>query len=222
MISMAERGIPIPISETKPFYTPEGHKAGPVNPLGRPEEKIQDLPNPDRTAIHEWWHTWMGMERNVGIGGVDIIRKGDAFGTTYPDRFDGPTAAAGHASGTGGHGYDFFLIEAHGMNPMAESAKARATAKGHEEEIMMGASILEEEKSLTREGANTVYTKVKRWINEREDNKTQAYEVPIKTKDGRQKTVRLEVPKGATMLHVPLPPSGVIFVAAEREISLAP
>jgi len=207
-----ERGISIPASETKPFYTPEGSKVGPVDILDKPKV-LEDFSDPGSTSIHEWWHAWIGKERGIGIDGVEVKNRGRARGTTYPVMFDGPTAAAGHASGTGGEGYDFFLIRMHGLDPLKESAKASAMAKGHEEEIMLGAGILEKKKYFTKTDVNTTHIKVKNWLKDRDNKKTQVYEIPIKTKDGKEETVRLEVPKGATMLHVPLPQSGDIYVA---------
>ncbi len=215
-----ERGSFIPISETKPFYTPEGHKAGPVSVLDKPKEP--KTPNQvTSTGLHEGWHMGTGLLRGIEIYGADEIENDGAFGRTYPGSFDGPTAAAGHASGTGGYGYDFLIDRLHGRDPYADSAAATATIKQLPELPIELGWNLDKYKSLNGNQIKTIYWNVVE-ENKKRNKKTLTYEIPIKTKGGREETIILEVPKETTMLHVPLPPSGDIFVAAEREMSLSP
>ena len=215
-----ERGIQIPVKETGAVYTPAGDRVGPVGLLDKPKE----IKKPDQvtsTGLHEGWHIGTGLLRGIGIAGADIKRKGNALGTTYSDTFDGPTAAAGHASGTGGYGHDFFNSRLHGRDPYTDSAAATATVKQLPELPIELAWNLDQYKSLNRKDILSIHLNVKE-ENKKRNKKTQTYEIPIKTKDGKEEIIRVEAPKGATMLHVPLPQSGDIFVAAEREISLSP
>src|SRR3989338_2878429 len=82
-----------------------------LEPLGPNLKGKEPSFQPSPTALHEAGHTLVGVKRNVGIAGVDIIPKGNALGVTYPDQFDAPTAAAGFATGTGGEGHDRFITE---------------------------------------------------------------------------------------------------------------
>src|SRR3989337_1850971 len=64
--------IQVPVAETKPFYTPEGSKVGPVGLLDKPQE-VKKPVSISSTATHETGHTLVGWLRNVGIDQVNII-----------------------------------------------------------------------------------------------------------------------------------------------------
>ena len=202
-ITYEESEIQVPINETRTRYAPNGEMIGPVEVFVDPDEIIKPA-SISSTARHEAAHVVVGVARNIGINGVDIKPKGNALGTTYPDRFDGPTAAAGHASGTGGEGHDFMLIRMHGKSPFAESASASEVLKKHTDEFLAIGAALDQHKYLSRNDINTIYSKTGTERIEKENKKTQIYEVPIRRKDGKENKYRLEVPKGTTMLRIPI------------------
>src|SRR3989344_9265013 len=108
-----------------------------LEPLGPNLKGKEPSFQPSPTALHEAGHTLVGVKRNVGIAGVDIIPKGNALGTTYPDRFDAPTAAAGYATGTGGEGHDRFVTEViYGQDFDAAAATANEIIKNNQEAFM--------------------------------------------------------------------------------------
>lgn len=204
-----------PIDANRSIYTPEGAQIGPAKPLEEPKEVNKPV-NLDSTTRHETGHTLVGWIRGVGIDAVDTIPKGNALGTTYPDQFDAPTAAAGYATGTGGHSHDQFVTEEiYHQNFYAAAATAGEIIKNNQEAFTDLGTALQTDKYLPRRRINAVLTNSMERKRRRKNMKTLAYEIPIKTKDGREETVRLEVPKGVTMLHVPLPKSGDIFVASK-------
>jgi len=217
-----ERGIQIPVKETGAVYTPAGDRVGPVGLLDKPKEVNRHVSiSPE--AAHETGHTLVGWVRSVGIDGVDIIPSGNARGRTYPDQFDAPTAAAGYATGTGGEGYDQFVTEEiYHQNFSKAATTASVIIQNNKEAFMDLGTALDTHKSLSRRDINSILTNSMERKRKKESKKTLTYEIPTKSKDGKEEIIRVEAPKGATMLHVPLPQSGDIFVAAEREISLSP
>lgn len=185
-----------------------------------PETKIEELFEPTPTAKHEAGHTLVGNKRNVGIAGVDIAPSGNALGKTYPDRFDAPTAAAGFATGTGGHGHDQFITEEiHGQSFGQAAMIASIIIMSNQKAFMALARALDTQKSLSRGDIYSIVDKAEK----EEDVKDTMYQVIKKTKDGKEEREIVVLPRDQTTINISLPQSADIFVASEnkKELSLA-
>jgi hypothetical protein len=198
----------IPIGETKPFFTPDGSTVSLATRFS-PVTKSRFV-KPGNTALHEGGHTLLALEEGIGVERVTIVPEGDSLGSTSPDSFSAVAAAGGKASDTGGWRWDEMLVEARGMSFSKAETRARAKLRALRQVHYALSSAIEEKGTLTRAEINEEYRNAKN-AGKQDSNKDVTYDVFIKTKDGAEETVRLEVPKGATMLHVPLPVSGDIY-----------
>lgn len=188
--------------------------------LGIKPKETEPSFQPTPTALHEAGHALVGVVRNVGIDGADIVPSGNALGRTYPRSFDAPTAAAGYATGTGGHGQDQFVTEEiYGQNFGKAATTATVILRNNEEVLMRLGRALDINKSLSRQD---IYSIVAGEEDEDQNSaKETRYEVIIKAKDGKEEQEVVVLPEDQTIVNVTLPQSGDIFVANEKEVSLA-
>lgn len=188
-----------------------------LEPLGPNLKDKEPTFQPSPTALHEAGHTLVGVKRNVGIAGVDIIPKGNALGVTYPDQFDAPTAAAGFATGTGGEGHDRFITEEiHGQSFGAAALTASVIIMYNQKALMALGRALDIDKSLSRQRIYSIINNAEK--EDENDPKETMYQVTLKTKDGKEEREIVVLPEGQTMINVSLPQSGDIFVANEKEL----
>lgn len=174
---------------------------------------------PSETALHEAGHALIGVVRNVGIDGADIVPSGNALGRTYPDKFDAPTAAGGYATGTGGEGHDQFVTEEiYGQNFSKAAATATVILRNNQEALMRLGRALDINKSLSRQDIYSIYSNSDKEYEAQNRVKETMYEVIVKGKNGEEREI-VVLPENQTMVNVSLPQSGDIFVAAERELS---
>lgn len=187
-------------------------------PIKRKE--IEQFFRPSNTALHEAGHSLVGVVRNVGIDGADIVPSGNALGRTYPDQFDAPTAAAGYATGTGGEGHDKFITEVvYGQNFGKAATTASAIIKNNQEAFIDLARTLDINKTLTRQDIYSIYANAGKEDEDQNKPRETMYEVIVKGEDREEREV-VVLPEDQTMIKVSFPQSGDIFVADEKELSL--
>ena len=210
----------IPFGAKGPFSTEDGRQVSLTYGPPTIHDDTEPTFTPSPTALHEAGHTLVGVKRNVGIAGSDIIPKGNARGTTYPDQFDAPTAAAGFATGTGGHGHDQFITEeVHGKSFGEAAMIASVILMNNQKAFMALGRALDTNKSLSRRDIYSIVDNA-----EKEDEnavKETMYVVTVKGKNGEEHET-VVYPEDQRIIKVSLPPSGDIFVANEnkRELSL--
>lgn len=174
--------------------------------------KIQEQPvqskgteqffQPSNTALHEAGHALVGVVRNVGIDGADIVPSGNALGRTYPDQFDAPTAAAGYATGTGGEGHDRFITEVvYGQNFGQAATTASVILKNNQEALMDLGTALDTNKSLSRQDIYSIYSNAGKEDEDKNRVGETMYEVIVKGKNGEEREV-VVLPENQKMVDI--------------------
>ncbi len=138
---MSPERIPVSINKTK--YLEDGTK---VTTVVQPPEKQRKKAG--ITAKHEATHAVTAAINGRTVKKVTIIPGEGYLGLTELDKADPIAAAAPHANGFDGTGYDLFTIRASGHDVESVSSAARSITVNNSEEIHAVAVALEEKKTL--------------------------------------------------------------------------
>ena len=181
-----------------------------------PMETPQEFPiEPDSVDWHEAAHITVGLARGVIIKYASSIATAEFEGVTIPDRYDGPTAAAGGVD-TEGDGHDTMVILLNGDNPDSARSIAKSTLKSKTKAYRKLAEGLKMNGILHSHEINWIYKNAEK--EDENDTKETMYEVIVKAKDGKEEREIVVLPEDQTILNVSLPQSGDIFVANEKEL----
>jgi hypothetical protein len=177
-------GFSLGINETK--YFASGFR---LSSFGSSETTI----TPGETALHEAEHAVVAEDNGTAALSATIVAGEGYLGLTQLSRSDPVAAAAPHANGRDGTGWDMHIVRSHG-NEHGSLHAAKHILAGSKEKVFEVASVLQEKKTIGR-------SEIRSAMEGEYKRKREAVTVWLRDPKGNErKLTDLKVEKGRVMI----------------------